>query len=362
MEGRTMMVRRPVPPGKLGPPWWDVTFIPLRDVEGLTGILGFVHAATALAEPVVKGSLSEGVIALRQRTATRFSFDLLQSECSAMQRIETQARLAASTRVPVWIIGEAGTGKETLARVIHFNGSTRDLTFLALDCRGLQPFLLRTMLFGIAGQATTRLGTVYLKNPESLPRDLQTELLEWLEEQDAPPRIISGSRDLTGESIRAGRIVEEFQISLNVLEIRMPPLRERLADFPNLMNSFFHRDVSEGSPMPATAPEVLHSLARHNWPGNLRELADTTREAANLAKGGQIEPGHLPLYLRAGAMPPIERASKKLDDVLEEVEARMIRLALKEAKGNKSEAADALGIPRPRLLRRIETLKIEDAT
>ena len=344
MAGRTITVRRPVPPARLGPPWWDLTFIPLRDDAGLTGILGFIHVGDAPAELESHTGFSESIVALRQQTAVRFTFDLLASETSAMQRIESQSRLAASNRTPVWIVGEAGTGKETLARVIHFQGCTAERTFVAVDCRGLQPFLIRNMLFGYAGQAGTRLGTIFLKEPARLPREMQTELLDWFEEQDAPPRIVVGSRDQSGDDLRAGRLVDEFHTSFNVLEIRLPPLRERLPDLARLIGRLSAKEV---------APEALDLLRRHYWPGNLRELGDVLRAAAST----RIEPAHLPLHMRTGFAPP-KRPAPKLDEVLEQVEVRMIRLALKKAKGNKSEAADALGVPRARLLRRIEMLKI----
>ncbi len=153
LAGRPVTLRRPVPPARLGPPWWDVTFLPLRDADGLTGILGFIRVVEHMAAATGHSAgLTEAMIALRQRVASRFSYDLLQSESPAMRRIEAQARLAAGAAAPVWIVGEAGTGKETLARVIHYEGAARDRTFLAIDCPALQPYLIKAMLFGHAGQ------------------------------------------------------------------------------------------------------------------------------------------------------------------------------------------------------------------
>jgi DNA-binding NtrC family response regulator len=275
-----------------------------------------------------------------------------------MERIEAQARLAAQIRTPVWIVGEPGTGKETLGRVIHFNGITAEQTFLCLDCLALQPYLLRNMLFGHLGQTGAQLGTLFVKDPSSMSRDLQEELLNWFDEQDDPPRVIVASRDCTGEDIRSGRILPQFHSTLNVLEIRLPPLRERIADLPALASEFIRGETKSPEAAAELTQDAFDVLNRHSWPGNLRELKAVLGDALESAKGGRIDASHLPLFLRAKT-PAAPRASLNLDEVLEAVEARMIRLALQKTRGNKSEAADLLGIPRARLWRRIETLKIE---
>lgn len=358
MEGRPATVRRPVPPHRLGPPWWEITFIPLRDAAGFTGILGCIRSVAGPEEPMGPAVLNEAMISIRQRAAAAAAFDLLSGESVEMRRVEAQARLAASLTTPVWLTGERGAGKETLARIIHFNGITREQTFLSVDCAGLQPFLVRNMLFGLAGQEGARLGTVYLKNPEFLPRDLQSELYEWFEEQDHPPRFIAGSQLTSAASPHDDRLVEELATLLNVLEIRLPPLRERRSDIGRLAGEILLREASAAKSSDL-APDALDRLVRHDWPGNLHELGMVLREALKESAGGRVEAIHLPLYLRAASTLPPLKPSSSLDEVLETVEARLIRIALLKAKGNKSEAAELLGIQRSRLLRRIETLKIE---
>jgi DNA-binding NtrC family response regulator len=358
MEGRLVTLRRPVPPQRLGPPWWEITFIPLRDESGLTGILSCIRAVARLEEPAAPPVLNESLAAVRQSAAAAYSFDLLDSESNAMHRVAAQARLASKLKTPLWFSGEPGTGKETIARIVHFNGATREHTFLCVDCGGLQPFLIRNMLFGLAGQVGARLGTVYLKDPEMLPRDLQSELHEWYEEQDDPPRIICGST-ITGDAcVMDGRFLEELVAAFNVLEIRLPPLRERVVDLGRLAIDMLRRENAEQK-APELAADALDRLTRHNWPGNLRELSMVLREAFKESTGGRIEASHLPLYLRAPSTLPPPKPSPNLDEVLETVEARMIRIALLKAKGNKTEAADLLGIQRSRLIRRIEVLKID---
>lgn len=355
MEGRALAVRRPLPPNKLGPPWWDINFIPLLNGDELMGVLGFIRVINQSTDPAGEICFTEAMVALRQRTAARFSFDLLQSETASMRRVEAQARLAAQSRTPVWLAGEPGTGKQTLARIIHFQGVTREKTFVCLDARGLQPFMLRKILFGDAGQAGARLGTVFVKDPEYLPSDLQMELLEWIEEDDDPPRLIVGTCDVNGEALRSGRIVDEFHVACNVLEIRLPALRDRLADLPRLATDFMRRNIPDGA---AISMQVLDALAHHSWPRNIQELHDVLREARGAQKEGSSLYESLPLSLRVGPAPVSLQPERKLDEVLEEVESRLIRRALKKSKGNKSEAAEMLGVPRARLLRRIEMLKI----
>lgn len=354
LSGRVETRRRPAPPVRLGPPWWDITFVPLHEGELLTAVLGFIQVVGVQQAAAPALGFSEAIISLRQGVANRFSFDLLSSEVAAMHRVESQARLAARTKAPVWIVGAAGVGKETLARVIHFQGVTREQIFLPIDCGGLQPFLIQSMLFGDARPAQGRLGTVFLKNPAALPRDLQTSILEWIDELDDPPRIIVASRDQGNDEVRSGRLLDEFHSSFNVLEIRLPPLRDRLVDLASLATLFLRRYDEKT----VITLEALALLRQHAWPGNLSEFANVLREAVRTAAGGQIGPAHLPLELRLNAA-PVAKPPLPLDQVLEEVETRLIRLALQKAKGNKSDAAEHLGIPRARLQRRLEALKIE---
>jgi DNA-binding NtrC family response regulator len=337
-----------------------VTFIPLHDADGLTGILGFIRPVGTPTAAKGHGGLTADMIALRQSAVQRFSFDLLASDVPAMQRVEAQALLAAGLQSPVWLIGEGGTGKETLARIVHYNGPLRDQPFLGLDCSGVQPFLLKNMLFGAAGVLASRPGAIYFKDAEALPRDLQAEVLNWVEESDDPPRIMIGVREVAGASAPFSNLLPEFSAAFDVFEIRLTPLRERLADLPRLSADFLGRDAGASGTAPEIASEAIEVLARHSWPGNLRELAAALRDARGDAAGKRIEAGHLPLYLRAAHNPPPEKEMPKLDDVLERIEAQLIRLALRRAKGNRSEAADALGVQRARLLRRIESLGIDD--
>lgn len=341
MAGEVTTVRRPVPPAKLGPPWWDIAFVPLREGEKIVGVLGHI---TPVGQPMSHAGgkgLSEALAALRQQAAARnplsnFAFD---------PRLQAQAELAARTFAPVWLVGGPGTGKESLARAIHHHGVTKEKSFLAVDCRGLQPYLVRGLLFGHNGMAETgRLGTIYLKSPEAMPPDLQAELIEWSELLADECRIVVGVGDEKG-------LTPEFRAALGIIEIRLPTLAsqpERIRDL--LAGQFEH-------------PECVSLFLAHPWPGNLREFGSVLASALRKAAGARVEPSHLPHAFRRAAGDAKATATlvkpgpaPTLDAVLESVERRMIALALRKSKGDQTAAAALLDIHRSRLLRRMQAL------
>jgi len=353
VAGRCLTVRRPAPPAKAGPPWWDITFIPLGDDTGHTATIGLIHAVAGVALPPAAVGLSEALIRLRQQAIGRYTFDMLHSDSPAMQRVELRARLASTLNSPVWINGEAGTGRHTLARIIHFNGLTRDRHLLPINAGSLQPFLIRSMIFGAAAMAP---GSVMIRDPHLLPADLQAEIVEWYHEQELPPRVVvCGPPD--------ANVIDSFRVAFDALRIELPPLRERLADLPRLAGDIMRH---AGHEKLTIAAEALDLLRRHQWSGNLNELWGVLGDAASgtaAASGvalNRIEAVHLPLNMRVPAAAPASRQMPPLDTILEEVERRMIVDALRQSKGNKADAADRLGIPRARLLRRIESLKIAE--
>ena len=355
LAGRPDKARRPAPPLKSGPPWWDVSFLPLAGTDGLYGVVGFI---TVVGERVTAAerNIPAGVMAARDRHAGHFTFDLLAGTSAASERFLGQVRLAAGTSAPVWLVGEPGSGKETTARVIHHAGGRRERMFVAIDCGGLTPGLVESLVWGVSGLAgSDRVGTVYLKDPGALPRDAQLQLLDWLTDESAP-RLICGSARTAGEEADAGRLRPEFHAALSVLELRVLPLRERAADLPRLLSHL------PGGP--AVDQAAVAVLASQPWPGNVRELAAVLAEAASAAAGGPITRDHLPhdLRVRAGLAKPPPEPSLVLDPALEALEKRLIRAALGRTRGNASRAADLLGVGRPRLLRRMEALGIGDSS
>jgi DNA-binding NtrC family response regulator len=353
LEGKLARVRRAVPPNKGGPPWWDITFLPLSSSHGPSGFIGWIDLIPTEVGITAKKQLPP-VANIREKLAAAYPFDLFRSTTPAGQRLMGQIHLAAQTTVPVWIVGESGSGKETLARVIHQNSTQRERPFVACDCYGLQPYLIDSILFGLGGLATNeKIGTLFLKNPAHLPRDLQLRILDWLVAANHPPRLICSSKLPAPEEVRTGKLLSDFCTDFSVLELRLPPLREQLDDITRLASRW---PVSLGD-------DCLPVLRSHHWPGNIRELYETLLDARTEAGGQKIAVSHLPRYLRERALlatNPVVVPNPKwnLDAVLKAVETRMIEAALTRANGNQTEAAKLLGIFRTRLARRVGALEI----
>jgi transcriptional regulator with PAS, ATPase and Fis domain len=357
--GAVGRIRRPVPPAKAGPPWWDVSFVPFRDDHGVVGYLGRIQPAGSPGPRAPAGV----PVFLRQRVAGRYGFDTLQSETAALRRVAEQARLAGQTRAPVWVTGPAGSGKRWLARVIHHQGVTREQVFLGLDCAGLPGPAVAAALFADPGLGRPeRLGTLCLREPARLSRDLQLRLADWLAEREPTgPRPVACSRRPPAEDVRAGRLLDDLYQSLAVVTVELPPLCDRLADLPALAERFLERARRPGGAAAALTEEALGFLRSYDWPGNLRELGEVLAGAARTAEGGRITPGDLPASLRqAVERDRVPRRPREpvllLDDVLEQVELRLIRQAVALSGGNQAEAARRLGVWRQRLARRMKEL------
>jgi hypothetical protein len=348
--GQLARVRRAAPGDDHGPPWWDLTFVPLlgdgdHRVLAVVGTLAVVGVAPGL--PKVR--VPERLAALRATHADYYTFDRLTGPSAAAERLVSQVRAATIGEVPVWLTGEAGSGKETIARTIHHNGPRRERAFVGLACGGLQPYLIDGLLFGKGGAAGGRVvGTLYLKNPHELTPATQEKVLAWCDSA-AGPRLICGANTPAVELVSGGKLARPFHTRYAVFDITVPPLRTRLDDLPRLIDLL-------GVPRPPA--DLLGMLKAYSWPGNLRELADVLATA----DGGPLTKDRLPRVIRErhliASLPPAPPPPPKLDDVLAEVEKRLIGVALTEAEGNQTLAAERLGIPRGRLVRRMAVLGI----
>ena len=354
-RGESARVRRPAPGTEFGPPWWDIAYMPLRGTGDL--ILGVVAVLEIVGTVAPRGAAKLPAIfeTLRHRRAAEFTFDLLNAASPVHQRLQGQLRWAAEQRVPTWLIGERGTGQETLAKVMHGAGRQRETRFVGLECTGLQPYLLEGLLFGKGGLATGRsTGTLFLKNSASLPRDLQTRIAEWGTSATGP-HMVSGSSHPVAHDVAAGRLIPKFQTDLATLEVRIPPLRERLDELPKMLAR-----IAQDRSAPSEA--VLKVLRSYSWPGNFHELASVWHDAWHRAAGSALAPEHLPRFLRERFLiessPGHLRQQPGLDTILESVERRMILRALAQCGGRQSDAAAKLGLVRARLSRRMDALKI----
>jgi transcriptional regulator with PAS, ATPase and Fis domain len=369
LEGQPGRTRRLLPGAPAGARWWDVVFFPFTAADGELRILGKLTPVPA-AEGAGPQPLPEKLVALRLRVAQRHSLDQLHSVLPALHRLLDQVRLAARVGVPLLLTGEPGTGKHWLARAIHYQGARAELAFAALDCARLRPALLTAILFGDAGLLRRPgLGTLYLREPSCLPRDLQERLCQVLALEvvaspspgpAAGPRIMAGCSLDPQEELRTGRLHEDLYYSLSTFTLALPPLRERVADLPWLAERFLARAGEESEHrVTSVSAEAWAYLGTHAWPGNLGEFYTVLADACLRARGDRIEVGDLPAYLRTAA--PIPERTLPLKDLLKQVERRLIQLALRKVGDNKTRAADLLAIWRPLLIRRMKELGITTA-
>ncbi len=294
-----------------------------------------------------------------------------------MRRLVTQVRLASQVATPVLLIGEAGTGKQTLARTIHYLSSRREGACAVLDCQHLPSAAVAALLFGQdrrdAGPSGREgIAAIYLREPAYLPRDLQLLLCERIAQSGSGsegamgPRILAGCTTPPIQEVRSGRLLEELACALSTLVVEVPPLRERRADLPSLIERLLER-VGTGREGRVTRlnADAWAVVRAYSWPGNLRELHVVLRAACARAGGEQLRAADLPAELRRAVQreqtpPRPAETALPLEQLLEEAERRLIQLALQRARGQKARAARLLGIPRPRLWRRMLKLGIAD--
>jgi DNA-binding NtrC family response regulator len=366
LQGQTIRTRRPAPSHAKAPCFWDLAFSPLSGADGLLGILGRIQAVTdgvQRSEP-----LAEKLVSLRERMTQQYRFAMFPQSSPAERRLVERARLASRCRVGILLVGERGAGKTWLARAIHFEGPMRGRAFAALDCLRLPSAALAEIAFGDNGLLRCPdFGTLYLCNLPDLHRDVQQRFADFLKEAaGSGPRIIGSCRADPTEEIQAGRLVEDLYSQLATLIVFVPPLRDRRSSLRELVERLLERSGRPGEYSKLEfAEQTWDLLEAYSWPRNLNEMFAVLDTARRRATGGIIEASHLPSTLRQTVR--LKRTSgreesrpRPLDELLEEVERRLIVLALQRHKGNKSQAAKWLGIWRPRLLRRMEALDISE--
>jgi DNA-binding NtrC family response regulator len=366
LHGQTARLQRPVPGATAGPPWWEIDFTPLA----LDGQLLLIFGRIRVSRPDDAGSanrLTEAQANIRAQAANHFNLDLPVPSDVEMARALSQARLAAQSRVAVGLVGEPGTGKHWLARAIHHASAVRQLPFLPLDCVHLPPEAISSVLFGPTGIGRPEgLGTLYLREPSALSRELQADLAAHLAGAGrAGVRLMAAFHNDPAVDVRGGKLLDSLYAGLNVLTIALPPLRHRLADLSFWVETLLRRAATaHGQTVYTLSPDAWQCVRAYNWPGNLRELYAVLVRGGERARGDVITPAELPVAVRqardAEVPFPQHHEMPTLDAVLEQVERRMIRLALKRAQGNQTKAAEMLGVWRPRLLRRIKALRLDE--
>jgi DNA-binding NtrC family response regulator len=301
----------------------------------------------------------------------------------AMQTVVKTVRTVAPTEASVLIEGESGTGKERIARAIHLLSPRRDKPFVALSCGALPDTLLETELFGHEKGAFTDAqrqrrgrfevadgGSIFLDDIDDMPMSVQVKLLRVLQEREfervggetlvkVDIRVIAATKVPLLEHVRAGKFREDLYYRLNVVPVRLPPLREREGDLPLLVQHFIEK--LGGGRMFTVKTDVLEAMSDYSWPGNVRELENRLAQAVALSGGATVlKKEHLlPVdkSRRAALEPPT--ALRSLREVLVEAEREHLKVVLKGVGGHRTKAASVLGISRKVLWEKLKDYGIE---
>jgi len=353
----------------------------LRFLESIASIGGAAVENTRRFHKLdlVRETLEDENRALKQRMLREYSDRLMVGDSAKMQRVIDLVARVADSQASVLIRGESGTGKEMVARLIHGNSPRKDGPFVAINCAALPETLLESELFGIERGVATGVearpgkfelakgGTIFLDEIGDIPLTLQAKLLRVLQEREIEKlggrrripvdvRILSATHRNLEEMIERGEFRQDLYYRLKVVEIVLPPLRERKDDIPKLVRFFLDKyGRREGLRDVRITQEALQKLMRYPFPGNVRELENLIEGALALTTDPVIDPGDLLL--------PDEPSSGGgelglSDDLptLDELEARYIARVLASTKGNMSQAARILGVNRKTLMRRREEL------
>lgn len=372
------VARRPWGEGK-SRKWLSITFIPLRDGAG--GGVGVLGHATLCAEspeiPVAVDALAQERLArIREEQSVRFGFESVPARGAAMLRVLHQLKLAIASDTPVSFVGEIGTGKTALAQTLHFASERRRGNLAILDCRQSTSEQLRSALVGpavisVEGAIQTepadfggllhpsQSGTMILLGVGRLAVDLQELLVREMKDETPRWRLVATERETLESCLADGRLIASLYYLLSRFVISVPALRERpleLADHCQWILALRRPTTAKGEPVVGISPEAMQVLEGYDWPGNLVELEAVLLTAARRASKPMLSPRDLSRRLsKAAEREDISGETPQLpalDAMLDAIEQRMIELALRLFKGNKSKAAEALGISRPRLHKR----------
>ena len=313
---------------------------------------------------------------LREQLRTRRDFGGLIGFSQKMQRVYKLIEKVSKHNYPVLVLGESGTGKELVARSIHYMGSRQNKPFVPVDCSALTPTLIESELFGYVKGAFTGAvqnkqglleaadsGSLFLDEIGDLPIDLQAKLLRALQEREIKPvgstervtisaRVIAATnRDLEG-AVRSGSFRQDLFFRLNVVQIKLPPLRERKTDIPLLVNAFLEKFTQTGTRIHTISSDAMARLIAYDWPGNVRELENAIERAVALSSGPILQIADLPSNLQFGSSDRFPEKDEMMP--LEELERRAILRALRESGGDKLAAARLLGIGKTTLYRKLK--------
>jgi two-component system response regulator AtoC len=318
-----------------------------------------------------------------------YSFGTMVAKSKAMHSVFMLAEKAACYNTTVLITGESGTGKELVARGIHFTGDRSATPIVTVDCGGIPENLLESELFGHIKGAFTGAdrnkkglfeeadgGTIFLDEIGELPLALQVKILRVLQENEIRPlgdsktktidaRVIAATSRNLENDVKQGDFREDLFYRLNVLHIKLPPLRERTEDIPLLCQHFVDKfNIRLEKDIKGIAPVAMSLLLKHQWPGNVRELENVIERAAVLSEEIILQPDSFPIE------PVIPSESETLDGIIEgyslktaqkNLEKNLITRALEATGGNRTKAARLLEISHPSLLSKIKIYNIRSS-
>ena len=341
-----------------------------------------------------KGTLAEP-ISLEGGLREEPNFKRIIGSSDEIRDVFESIQVVTASDVPVLIQGETGTGKELVARAVHYRGPRRRFPFFPVNCAAIPETLLESELFGHERGAFTGAverrkgkfelasgGTLFLDEIGDMPYATQSKILRAIEDRTfrrvggsdlvrADVRIISATNKNLSQEVQAGRFREDLFYRLSVFPIYLPRLRERKKDIPELARYFLKKTMEgTGKAVAEISEAALDAMLAYPWPGNVRELDNTIKRAALLAKEDVIRPAHLGLrHVDMGAAPPpgvmdeIGRLMTLLQEgdivQLDKIEEIFIRQALKVTAGNITEAANRLGVSRSTIYRKLQEYGLE---
>jgi len=335
---------------------------------------------------VERGSALREVKALRRQLRGQGSFGTMIGDSPAIRAVYETVEKAAPTAASVLIVGESGTGKELVAQMLHQLSPRAKRPFVAINCAAIPETLLESEIFGHEKGAFTGAserregcfeladrGTLFLDEVAEMAPATQVKLLRVLQEQrfrrlggrheqSVDVRVVAATNKNPADAIRDGLLREDLYYRLNVFAIELPPLRQRKEDLPLLVQAFLDEFSARNQKrVTGVAPAAMKLLEKYDWPGNVRELRNVIERAVILCGGEVLEPAHLPAL--ASAPPPAEKGAVALEPgtTVQEAERRLILMTLDHTHGNKTRAAEILGISLKTLHNKLNRLRAEDA-
>lgn len=352
----------------------------------ITKPLNFEELKVLIAKAVEKSRLVAENLYLRQQLRGKYKFDNIIGNSPAIQPVFSRMEKILHTDSTVLILGESGTGKELVARAIHFNGTRKDKPFIAINCGAIPAELLESELFGhMRGSFTGAVsdkpgkfelankGTIFLDEIGTMPLHLQMKLLRVLQEQEVERigstrgtkldvRVISATNTDLEDKVQRRKFREDLYYRLNVIPIRLPPLRDRREDIPLLAKHFLRKICTDmRRPILELTQEALQAMEGYEWPGNVREMENAIERAVALTDGDIIDRQDLPSQIGCcvrddSIFKSIQIPAEGLDlgETIAQIEQSLIRQAMEKSSEVKARAAALLNINRTTLVEKIK--------